>query len=159
MTASAVAAQDNSFDTRRQAVSAGLQAARIASAVRRARKGLKLSEVDSAIIREVVASLRNEIQILQNPTSAELEDESSFAFVGLTLSALPNFHAGAEDPDVIVEILGDLANKLEGMTFGNLPTEDVLESIEDAFIRAGHLVGTELGSPGEIVDGEIERIR
>jgi hypothetical protein len=168
-TAFVVAAQENSADTRRQAISAGLRAARIASAAKRTRKGLKLGEIDRGTIRDVVANLRSEARILRDPTEADLGDDSSFSFVGLTLSVLPEVNTLSflpevnkdhdQDPQFLVDILGTLATTLESMLSEDPPSGEVLELIQAVFTRASDLVGSQLGSSGEIIDGEIEGIR
>jgi len=148
-------ARGEELDARAQAVSAGLLAIRIASAAHRLRSGDPLTSSDRSILHNVIRDLRQEAHILRNGDTPDVLDETAYAFAGLALSTIPDRKRDIE-PEAAASALESLAEQLT--TFLDPATHDAskLELIESAFLRAGRRVGSEVGQPGERVDGQLE---
>jgi hypothetical protein len=154
----AVGAGDSRLDTRLQAVSAGLRAVRVASAVRRRREGRPFTATDTTTINGVMQDLRNEIRVLRNEDMPDVTDETAFAFASLALSALPKTSEEKTDTRAAARQLEDLVREIGKLQLPGQPEEEPLAKLEKFFLRAGELAGAEVGRTGEKVDGQLERM-
>jgi hypothetical protein len=149
---------DSRLDTRLQAVSAGLRAVRVVSAARRCRAGLALTDTDISTIRSVVSDLREEIRVLRNENIPDVTDETAFAFASLALSALPTQAENQGNSGMAARQLESLVSDIEALISSDSSELASLKRIEDVFLKASDLVGSEVGGTGEKVDGQMERM-
>jgi hypothetical protein len=152
MSDGAAAARDDSFAERLQAVSAGLRAARVASAIRRLRNRSPLTPFDLTTIRDVIKDLRSEKDVLDGREPPNPLDETSFALAGLALSVLPRSEKSTDEKNAIAQ-LDDLSDSLERIASGDMRDDKQLEEIQRIFERASKLVDQFMGTTGETVDG------
>ena len=149
-------------DGRLKSASAGLRAARAATAFRRLTRQEDLTSFDKETLRRLTRDLRTQADALEASATADIADEdASFALAGITLSALSETeHAptteGDHDHNHTAASLRELAQRLERVLNGEIPDEASLQTLEAIFVTASDLVGASARSTGESAEGEAD---
>jgi len=135
------------------ATSAGLLAVKIAGSAAKARLGLALEKSEIEALASVAASLEVEVSVLRGEQTADVEDESTYAFAGFALSAIDGAGSGVVHSDEAAAVaLSNLAVTLKALSIGTPLDEANLSAIESVFRRTSQFASRGLSRSGERVD-------
>lgn len=143
---------DSGTELRMATSSVGLASVRVATAAARSRIGWSLSKRDKHAIQAVIADLSKEISVLQGETAPDVENEKSYAFAGIALSALSPSGAERLDESTAADQLRSVVDQLRHLADEKCDVDE-LENIESLFLSAGQMASDQLGSVGETVSG------
>jgi len=151
MQLSAVGALNMSLDSRMSASAVGIIAARVATASARYRDERRINERDRRALQVYIAKLRNEARILRGEVSPSVDDESSYAFAGVTLAALEVIADRTLRESDAANELDSLVDKLRMIEGQQDISDQDLIKVESFFWSASEIASQE-GEPGRLAD-------